>query len=61
MKSVIIKNTKGTPANAGMNLWLTKEMKLVYREDWAWCMLAGDLVYTFRDEKMATAFALRWA
>jgi hypothetical protein len=51
----------GSVRNAGINLWLTKEMNLVYRQDWSWATVGRDIIYTFKDERMSTAFALRWA
>lgn len=52
----------GLPVNAGINLWIKETLRLVYRIDWDWYMAdSKSVVYTFNDERMATAFALRWA
>ena len=47
---------------AGMNLWITQHLKLVYQQDWSWdhSILYGGYIYKFKDEKHATLFALRW-
>ena len=54
--------SSGLPANSGIHLWLTQTMGLVYKEDWNWAYGYGrTVIYTFKDEKMATVFALRWS
>ena len=50
-------------STVGMNLWLTQQLKLVYRQDWKWYSSNpeyGYYIYQFKDEQMATIFALRW-
>jgi hypothetical protein len=45
---------------AGMNLWLTHHLKLVYHQDWRWDYIKDGYIYKFKDEQNAVLFSLRW-
>lgn len=63
---VLIPYSRPARSNAGMNLWLTQKMKLVYRQDWCWDHAVwgqgtSGFRYLFKNERDAVMFALKWS